>query len=377
MLLAIGLILTLAPVVYVALERAEMLKVAAVLVLLARRRVRRDLRRRVGGRAEDRDRRERARPSSGSRCCSARWRSPAPVAGRTWCRATGSGTRASAWAGTCRGSRARSPASRRPRRAPASSSSRPTSTWARWRAWWRFANREQLYTFVLITFLTILFTSLLAYSTVYGRDDLANDIGFLQIEGDVAEARRSAAGSARSSGSSARSRCSPRRSASWTTRPRWSRTSSRPPTPAQAKESTLYFAVVWALVLIGCVIMLVGLRAAAGAAGDLGVRRRRDDVHLLDPAAGAQPQGAAGRRSRSAAAASPCWLVGRPVRRAERADDHRPGASSSSAATRPRWTVRRRLPGRRRARPGRARRRARPRPAVRARRTASRPATRA
>ncbi|HWM05646.1 MAG TPA: Nramp family divalent metal transporter, partial [Actinophytocola sp.] len=34
MLLAIGLILTLAPVVYVALERAEMLKVAAVLVLL-------------------------------------------------------------------------------------------------------------------------------------------------------------------------------------------------------------------------------------------------------------------------------------------------------------------------------------------------------
>ena len=34
MLLAIGAILTLAPIVYVALERAEMLKVAAVLLLV-------------------------------------------------------------------------------------------------------------------------------------------------------------------------------------------------------------------------------------------------------------------------------------------------------------------------------------------------------
>ena len=40
---------------------------------------------------------------------------------------------------------------------------------ARWRGWWRFANIEQLTTFVLITFLTILFTSLLAYSTVFGQ----------------------------------------------------------------------------------------------------------------------------------------------------------------------------------------------------------------
>jgi hypothetical protein len=33
--------------------------------------------------------------------------------------------------------------------------------------------------------LTILFTSLLAYSTVFGRDGLANNIGFLEIEGQV------------------------------------------------------------------------------------------------------------------------------------------------------------------------------------------------
>ena len=38
---------------------------------------------------------------------------------------------------------------------------------------------------MLITFFTILFTSLLAYSTVYGRDDLANNIGFIKTEGEV------------------------------------------------------------------------------------------------------------------------------------------------------------------------------------------------
>jgi len=56
---------------------------------------------------------------------------------------------------------------------------------ARWRGWWRFANIEQLTTFVLITFLTILFTSLLAYSTVFGLPDLANSIGFIKTEGEV------------------------------------------------------------------------------------------------------------------------------------------------------------------------------------------------
>jgi hypothetical protein len=55
----------------------------------------------------------------------------------------------------------------------------------RWRGWWRFANIEQLTTFVLITFLTILFTSLLAYSTVFGQPDLPNSIAFIKTEGQV------------------------------------------------------------------------------------------------------------------------------------------------------------------------------------------------
>jgi hypothetical protein len=55
----------------------------------------------------------------------------------------------------------------------------------RWRRWWRMANVEQLATFVAITLATILFTSLLAVATLGGRDDLPRDIGFLAIEGEV------------------------------------------------------------------------------------------------------------------------------------------------------------------------------------------------
>ncbi len=60
-----------------------------------------------------------------------------------------------------------------------------TDNLSRWKGWWKFANIEQIFTFVLITFVTILFTSLLAYSTVFGREGLANDIGFIKTEGEV------------------------------------------------------------------------------------------------------------------------------------------------------------------------------------------------
>jgi len=56
---------------------------------------------------------------------------------------------------------------------------------ARWRRWWRIANVEQLSTFVAITFVTIAFTSLLAWATLSGREDLPRDISFLKVEGEV------------------------------------------------------------------------------------------------------------------------------------------------------------------------------------------------
>lgn len=59
---------------------------------------------------------------------------------------------------------------------------------ARWRQWWRFANVEQASTFALVSFLTIALMSMLAYSTVFGKPGLANGIGFLQVEGEALKA---------------------------------------------------------------------------------------------------------------------------------------------------------------------------------------------
>ncbi len=54
----------------------------------------------------------------------------------------------------------------------------------RWKRWWRFVNVEQALTFVLVTVLTIVLTSMLAHATLHGRPELPNDIGFLKLEGD-------------------------------------------------------------------------------------------------------------------------------------------------------------------------------------------------
>jgi uncharacterized protein YjeT (DUF2065 family) len=59
----------------------------------------------------------------------------------------------------------------------------PTPTnMERWRSWWRFANVEQAFSFVLVTVLTITLTSLLAYSTLFGQPNLPNDVSFLRLE---------------------------------------------------------------------------------------------------------------------------------------------------------------------------------------------------
>ncbi len=54
----------------------------------------------------------------------------------------------------------------------------------RWKQWWKLANKEQLYTFVLITIVTITLMSLLSYSTVFGVPGLANSVSFLEVEGE-------------------------------------------------------------------------------------------------------------------------------------------------------------------------------------------------
>jgi hypothetical protein len=128
----------------------------------------------------------------------------------------------------------------------------------RWRRWWRLANLEQLTTFVAISFLTILFTSLLAYATVFGEEGLASDISFLEVEGNVLNDTVGG----------------------WFGTFFWiigaislfaaalgivdytSRLGADVLKTAylkDANESKIYFGLVWGLVLIGCVVLLSGL----------------------------------------------------------------------------------------------------------------------
>ena len=53
----------------------------------------------------------------------------------------------------------------------------------RWRAWWRFANLEQAFSFLLVTVLTIALTSMLAYATLRGEEALPATVAFLELEG--------------------------------------------------------------------------------------------------------------------------------------------------------------------------------------------------
>ena len=185
MLIVIGLILTLAPVVYVALERAQMVKVAAVMLLFVVGAIFA-----VGADAWGDAPQIVTRPQI-------------PVEALGFATLLG----ALAFAGAGGGQnlvqanwirdkgfgmgkyvpRLVSPITGQPEAKPSTGYVfEPTPrNLSAWRGWWKFANLEQVFTFVLITFLTILFTSLLAYSTVFGREGLASDISFIQTEGEV------------------------------------------------------------------------------------------------------------------------------------------------------------------------------------------------
>ena len=258
MLLVIGLTLTMAPVVYQALEKIEMFKVAAVLLLIVVASVfaiegsawadapqivtnpglpyeELGIALLLGALAF-------AGAGGGQNLCQSNW-----IRDKRY----GMGAYVP---------RIVSPVTGKPEAAPSTGYAfEPTpENLSRWNKWWRFANLEQLSTFVLISFVTIVFTSLLAYATVFGTPDLASDISFLEVEG---EALNAAVGG-------------------WFGTFFWvigaislfaaalgivdytSRLGADVLKTAYLKganESKIYFALVWGLVAIGCLILLSGM----------------------------------------------------------------------------------------------------------------------
>jgi hypothetical protein len=258
MLLAIGLILTLAPVVYRALEQIQFAKVGAVLLLIVVACIfaipastwgdvpqvvtRAAIPAEQLGFALLLGALAYAGAGGGQNLCQS-----------NWIRDKGFGMGAYV-------PRITSPVTGEPEAAPSTGYVfEPTEeNLDRWQRWWRFANVEQLSTFVLITFLSILFTSILAYSTVFGRPDLPDDIAFVQVEGQVLAERVG----------------------DWFGTLFWiigafslfaaalgivdytSRLAAdvlKTSYAKEARESTIYFGLVWGLVLIGIVVLLSGL----------------------------------------------------------------------------------------------------------------------
>jgi hypothetical protein len=131
---------------------------------------------------------------------------------------------------------------------------------ARWRRWWRFANLEQTLTFFLVTVITIVFTSMLAHSILFGQAGLPNSIGFLQIEGQRLKSIVApwfgilfwAIGAFSLFATAMGIIDYTSRLAADVLKSTYFRASS-------ISESRLYFALVWGLVAIGCVVLLSGL----------------------------------------------------------------------------------------------------------------------
>jgi len=131
---------------------------------------------------------------------------------------------------------------------------------SRWRRWWRFSNIEQTIAFFLVTVVTIVFTSMLAHSILFGQAALPNSIGFLQIEGQRLKSIVAPwfgtlfwAIGAFSLFATAMGIID------YTSRLAADVLKSTYLPTSPISESRLYFGLVWGLVAIGCGVLLSGL----------------------------------------------------------------------------------------------------------------------
>jgi hypothetical protein len=128
----------------------------------------------------------------------------------------------------------------------------------RWSRWWRFANVEQVFSFVLVTVVTIVLTSLLAHSTLFGEPNLPNNVSFLRIEAEQLQRTVApwfgvlflAVGAFSLFGSAMGIIDYTSRLAADILKTTYTR---------RVAESRIYFWLVWGMVGLGCTILLAGL----------------------------------------------------------------------------------------------------------------------
>ena len=192
---------------------------------------------------------------------------------------------------------------------------------ARWRRWWRFANVEQALTFLLVSVVTICLTSMIAHSTLFGEPGLRNDVRFLMVEGERLQALVGRWFTLLFWGIGAFSLfASSMGITDYTSRLAADILKTTYLRDSRLSESQLYFRLTWGLVAIGCTILLIGVAAAAGPARHLGLGRGDDDVPLLDAAHRVESHAAAGRDQSARVPGRRARVVDGVLRRARGAD---------------------------------------------------------
>jgi hypothetical protein len=130
---------------------------------------------------------------------------------------------------------------------------------SRWRRWWRFSNLEQTLTFFLVTVITIVFTSMLAHSTLFGQEGLPNNIGFLQIEGQrLKEIVAPWLGSLFWAIGAFSLFATAMGIIDYTSRLAADVIKTTYLSTSRISESRIYFGLVWGLVAVGCAVLLSG-----------------------------------------------------------------------------------------------------------------------
>jgi hypothetical protein len=130
----------------------------------------------------------------------------------------------------------------------------------RWRQWWRLANIEQAVTFLLISLVTIIFMSMLAYSTVFGQPNLSNSVAFLQAEGQQLQATVGGWFGALFWLIGALSLFTASLGiVDYTSRMGADVLKTSYLRESAVSENRLYFGLVWGLVLLGCAILAAGV----------------------------------------------------------------------------------------------------------------------
>ena len=131
----------------------------------------------------------------------------------------------------------------------------------RWRAWWKAASREHFLTFFLLAALSLMMLSLISYSTTRGATGLEQGMGFIRIEGEFIGAAYGnfsqhlfhwmGIAILLTTELGLLDACA--RISTDIIKVNWLRKSER------WTDSRLYFLLLWGQIVLGCAIMLVGL----------------------------------------------------------------------------------------------------------------------